>query len=84
MPKAVYDRKKVKKAMWLAPIVGTLGLLPFVLQLNLTVLQFLLVVLLLTVLVFVCNKLPILNELSLPTVLCKSVTLLPTHVGSYT
>ena len=38
-----YDRKKVRRGMLAAPAIALLGLLPFVLQLNLTFMQFLMV-----------------------------------------
>ena len=43
MPNLSYDRKKVRKAMLLAPAVAVLGLIPFVVQLNLTFMQILLI-----------------------------------------
>ena len=36
-----FDQAKVKKAMWLAPAFAVVGLLPFIIQLDLTVLQLL-------------------------------------------
>jgi hypothetical protein len=45
MPNPNYDRKKVRKAMLLAPAVAVLGLVPFVVQLNLTFVQILLIAL---------------------------------------
>ncbi len=45
MDKLAYDRKRIRKAMLLAPAVGTLGIVPFLLPLNVTILQFLLALL---------------------------------------
>jgi hypothetical protein len=41
MTKPNYDRKKVRRAMLAAPAVALLGLAPFVIQLDLTFMQFL-------------------------------------------
>ena len=37
-----YDRRKVRRAMLVAPVIALLGIVPFVFQLDLTFLQFLL------------------------------------------
>lgn len=41
MSRPTYDRKKVRRAMLVAPVVALLGIVPFVFQLNLTFVQFL-------------------------------------------
>ena len=43
MSKPKYDRRKVRRAMLVAPAVALLGMIPFVFQLNLSFIQFLLV-----------------------------------------
>ena len=45
MSKSKYDRKKVRRAMLIAPAASLLGLCPFIFQLNLTFIQFLLITL---------------------------------------
>ena len=42
MYKPSYDRRKVRRAMLVAPVIALLGIVPFVFQLDLTFLQFLL------------------------------------------
>ena len=42
MPNPDFDRKKVRRAMLAAPAVGALGIFPFIFQLNLSFVQFLL------------------------------------------
>ena len=42
MSKPSYDRRKVRRAMLVAPVIALLGIVPFVFQLDLTFLQFLL------------------------------------------
>ncbi len=41
MSTPTYDKKKVRKALLLAPIAGALGIMPFIFQLNLSTGQFL-------------------------------------------
>ena len=43
MSDSTYDRKKIRRGMLAAPAIALLGLLPFVLQLNFTFMQFLMV-----------------------------------------
>lgn len=35
-PPTVYDKKKTRRAMWLSPLLGFVGLLPFVFKLDLS------------------------------------------------
>ena len=44
MSTPTYDKKKVRKALLLAPIAGALGIMPFIFQLNLSIGQFLTIV----------------------------------------
>lgn len=55
MPEPTYDRKKLRRAMWCAPLIGAIGLLPFILQLNLSVLQFLGVIVVVVVLAYLAG-----------------------------
>ena len=45
MEKLSYDRKRTRRAMLLAPAIGTLGVVPFLLPLNVTAVQFVLALL---------------------------------------
>ena len=42
MERPAYERRKVRRAMLLAPLAALLGILPYIVQLNLTISQYLL------------------------------------------